>query len=88
MLAELSFKASLEFGMSRVISNLMATNTAPKSKRLPTRRQAMPMIQRSPKMGDPPMKVIAPVGTLLFSVSLAACGVAFGSPILDLTTFS
>ncbi len=67
---------------------MYATNTAPEIKRLPTLRQAMPMNQRSLKMGDPPMKVIAPVGTLLFSVSLAVCGVAFGSPILDLTTFS
>jgi hypothetical protein len=39
-------------------------------------------------MGDPPMKVIAFVSTLLFSVSLAACGEALGSPNLDLTTFS
>ncbi len=73
--------------MSRVISSSMVTNTAPESKRSPTFRQAMPMNQRSPKMGDPPMEVIALVGTLLFSVSLAACGVPFNSPILE-TTFS
>ncbi|MGO7631715.1 hypothetical protein ACC692_36840, partial [Rhizobium ruizarguesonis] len=79
----------VEFEMSRGIScNRIATNTAPESKRLPTRRHAMPMIQCSPKMGDPSMKVIALVGTLLFSVYLAACGEALGSQNLDLTTFS